>query len=162
MHQRVFHFMNKIILFVGCILLAFLPALAGVVSKPDDWYEALAKPPLQPPPWIFAPVWTLLYLMIGIAHGFFCTVEARRGKSRGQVFYFTQLILNAAWSPIFFGLHQPLLAGLEIVVLLVMVVLTVREFSKVSPVSARLLYPYVAWLCFATYLNWGVVLLNPH
>ena len=153
--------MKKALIFLGCVALAFVPALSGYVSRPDAWYEALVKPPLQPPNWIFGPVWMGLYLMMGIAHGLFATAPvAAEQKRSGHIFQVLQLTLNAAWSLIFFGARAPLVAGIEILVLLAFILLTMRAFVKVSRPAAYLLVPYVAWVSFATYLNWGVVVLN--
>eukprot|EP01031_Cornospumella_fuschlensis_P010248 gene10248-12567_t len=153
--------MKKVLLFAGCLLLAFLPALSGFVTRPDAWYDALSKPPLQPPPWIFAPVWTLLYALMGIAHGLY-TVTPAPGitKGRGHTLQIIQLALNAAWSLLFFGAHSPLVAGIEILVLLIAIALTAHAFGRVSNAARWLLYPYLAWVSFATYLNWGLVWLN--
>ena len=154
--------MKKALIFIGCIILAYLPALGGLISRPDAWYQSLVKPPLHPPSWIFAPVWTTLYLLIGIAHGLYTTTAPRgaTGKQRGHVVYLMQLALNAAWSPLFFGARAPLAAGIEILVLLIFIAMTMAAFAKVARPAALLLLPYLAWVTFASYLNWGIVVLN--
>jgi translocator protein len=155
-------FMKRVLTFVLCLLLAYLPAFSGYIARPDAWYQTLAKPPLHPPDWIFAPVWMLLYLLIGIAHGLYATkpVEPGRSKARGHMLQVLQLTLNAAWSPLFFGAHAPLAAGIEILILLAAIALTIQAFAKISRSAAILLWPYLAWACFASYLNWGIVALN--
>jgi tryptophan-rich sensory protein len=154
--------MRRAAIFAGCILLAYLPSLSGYVARPDAWYRALAKPPLQPPDWVFAPVWLTLYLLMGIAHGIYAVSPSPTGgsKARGHVLQVLQLALNAAWSLIFFGAHAPLAAGIEILALLVVIALTMRAFAQVSRPAALLLLPYLAWVGFATYLNWGIVARN--
>ncbi len=156
--------MKSFLLFLGCLVLAFLPALSGFVTRPDDWYFALVKPPLNPPPWIFAPVWTLLYALMGISHFLYTTSIAPaprlHHKARGHAFYVIQLVLNAAWSLIFFAGRNPVVAGIDILLLLALIVATVTAFARFSAAAACLLVPYLLWVSFATYLNLGIAWLN--
>ena len=124
---------------------------------PGEWYASLRKPSWNPPSWLFGPVWTLLYVMMATA----AWLVWRRGDSqRALTFYVVQLALNAAWTPIFFGLKMPALAFAEILILLAAIVLTAREFSRNSTVAALLLTPYIAWVAFASFLNFTLWRLN--
>ena len=138
---------------VGWLLLSFAAASFGGLFMPGEWYASLKKPSWNPPGWVFGPVWTALYVMMGVAawlvwkHGSF-TAQRRR-----LTLFLIQLALNAAWTPLFFGLHQPGLAFAEIVLLWVAILLTIRAFWPVNRVAAGLLAPYLAWVTFASALN---------
>jgi tryptophan-rich sensory protein len=145
---------------LGCTALAFLPALGATVARPGPWYRALKKPPFQPPAWVFGPVWMALYLTMGLAHYAFMAKSGEESRRKGTLFQTAQLGLNAAWAPLFFGLKRPDAAMADLALLIVAAWTTQREFRKASPLAGRLLYPYLAWLCFAAYLNGGVCWLN--
>lgn len=135
------------------------PAL-GAFTMPGAWYASLNKPSWNPPAWIFGPVWTALYIMMAVA----AWLVWRRGgwpaQRRPLTFYFVQLALNAAWTPIFFGLKNPGLAFAEILLLLIAIVITAHAFRRVSPAAALLLLPYLIWVSFATALNFTLWRLN--
>ncbi|MEY2868618.1 MAG: hypothetical protein RIR01_1078 [Bacteroidota bacterium] len=127
-----------------------------------DWYPTLLKPSFNPPNWVFAPVWTLLYIMMGVAAGL---VWDRFSFDKGAVkkalvFLIVQLVLNAIWSYLFFGLHNPMLAGLEIILLWLMIYETYFQFSKINKVAGYLLVPYLVWVAFAAVLNASIWWLN--
>ncbi|MDX2265018.1 MAG: TspO/MBR family protein [Hyphomicrobiales bacterium] len=126
----------------------------GAVTRPDGWYAALAKPSFNPPNWVFAPVWTLLYVMIAVAGA--RTYE----RIDGFALWTAQLALNFAWTPAFFALHRPGLALVIIVALLVTILLFIRTRWRADRVSALLFAPYAAWVAFATLLNASIVVLN--
>jgi tryptophan-rich sensory protein len=133
----------------GWVLLSFSAGLFGSQFRPGEWYAALSKPAWTPPGWIFAPVWTTLYLLMGIAAW---RVWREGGWTRQRLalaLFVVQLLLNAAWSWIFFGLHRPGWAFTEILCLALAILLTMREFAKASRVAAGLLVPYLVWVCFA-------------
>lgn len=142
---------------VGFVGLAFLAPLASAGIDPRSWYSGLAKPSWAPPGWIFGPVWTLLYAMMGIAAW---GVWRRRGWSVPLAQWLVQLALNAAWTPIFFGLRQPGWAFAEIVVLWLAIAATLVAFASVVRWSAWLLAPYLAWVTFAAALNFAIWRLN--
>jgi tryptophan-rich sensory protein len=126
-----------------------------------DWYPTLVQPSFAPPTWVFGPVWTTLYAMMGLASW----LVGRQGLARPEVrsalaVYGVQLVFNLAWSGLFFGLRNPLLALIEIVVLLALIVLTTLRFTAVSRVAAALMLPYLAWVAFATALNGAFWWLN--
>ena len=125
-----------------------------------SWYSTLIQPPLKRPAWIFAPVWTILYISMGVALFLYARKESVVSKAWGYVLFFTQLLVNLAWSPAFFGLKNIVLALVLIILLDILVLFNIIEFFKVSKSAARCLIPYFIWLLFATYLNIGIVVLN--
>ncbi len=125
-----------------------------------SWYSTLIQPPLKPPAWIFAPVWTILYISMGVALFLYARKESVVSKAWGYVLFFTQLLVNLAWSPAFFGLKNIVLALVLIILLDILVLFNIIEFFKVSKSATRCLIPYFIWLLFATYLNIGIVVLN--
>ncbi len=131
------------------------------VSAIPEWYEYLTKPPLIPPNWIFAPVWTALFLMMGIA-AFMVWREGLHKKDVkiGMSLFVVQLILNTFWSIIFFGMRAPGLALIEISFLWLAILATLIYFWRVSKVAGVLMIPYLLWVTFAAYLNLGVFWLN--
>jgi translocator protein len=145
---------------VGWLAACFLAASLGAVFMPGDWYAMLKKPSWNPPPWIFGPVWTALYAMMAVAawlvwkHSGFA---ARRGP---LALFFAQLVLNAAWTPLFFGLHQPGFACAEIVLLWLAIAATLAAFRPLNRAAAWLLAPYLAWVSFAAALNFELWRLN--
>ncbi len=131
-------------------------------SAIDNWYSNLVKPPFTPPNWLFAPVWTVLYILIGI-NLYSLWTKRREGLITKDkiVLYLLQLVLNGVWSPVFFGLQAPLTA-LIIIIPLWLILLTL--FIKLLPrhkINAWLILPYLLWVTVATYLNLGIVFLNP-
>ncbi len=122
------------------------------------WYATLACPPLTPPNWLFAPVWTLLYVMVGVAGWL---VWQRKGASRPLRLWGWQLAANALWVPAFFGLRSPPLALAVMAAMVPLTVLTIRSFRRIRPTAAWMMAPYLAWCSFAAYLNAGFWLLNP-
>lgn len=137
-----------------------LGALIGLITERGPWYDDLDKSPLNPPSVVFGPVWTVLYVLIGIA-GYLAWSAAGAAHLRSAMGLWTaQLLLNLAWSPIFFGAEAPTAALVEIVVLLALVVATIVVFAQRSTAAALLLVPYAGWVAFAGYLNLYIVLHN--
>jgi tryptophan-rich sensory protein len=132
------------------IIITFCAPLAGAFSPPGDWYASLVKPEWNPPGWIFGPVWTVLYLTMAVAAWL---VWKRDGWCCALWIYLAQLLLNAAWTPIFFGAHQLSWALIEIVALWLAIVLTVLAFLRVSKTAGWMLVPYLMWVSFAAVLN---------
>lgn len=130
-------------------------------SSVATWYATLAKPALNPPAWVFGPVWTTLYALMGIA----AFLVWRKGLEHRDVkialgIFAVQLVLNTLWSVIFFGLHSPGGALVEIVFLWLAILATIISFARISKPAAWLLIPYVAWVGFAAYLNFTIWMLN--
>ncbi len=124
------------------------------------WYESLNKPFLTPPSWVFAPAWIFLYILILASFFTYVYSNSEKNKFRGYLFFTLQLLLNFAWSPVFFHLHDIRLSFAIICLLLIFLILTIIAFYKISKIAAALLVPYFVWVCFAIYLNYGVLSLN--
>ena len=147
------------------VLGGFLVACFGVAafggattaSSVRDWYPTIEKPAWTPPSWIFGPVWTALYAMMAVAAWL---VWRRAGWCGALSWFAVQLALNAAWSPVFFGLHRIGLAFVNIVLLWLAIVGTTVTFWKVSPLAGGLFVPYLAWVSFASILNFTIWRLN--
>lgn len=136
-------------------------AVVGGLFGTDLWYRRLMKPALNPPDWIFGPVWTILYiLMIVAAWTIWRTETYRRSKVLALGIFAGQLVLNAAWSWLFFGLHEPGWALVDILLLDLAVALMILRFWQVSRLAGLLMVPYLLWILFATYLNWAILQLN--
>lgn len=135
--------------------------LSALLSGGMMDYGQLQQPPLAPPGWLFPVVWTVLYLLMGYASYRIWTSGAEPQQIRkALLLYGAQLVLNFIWSPIFFGLEWRLVAFFVLLLLWVLIVLTIRAFSKIDERAADLLLPYLLWVTFAGYLNLGVYLLN--
>jgi tryptophan-rich sensory protein len=143
---------------VGFIFITFSAPLFGVVAMPGAWYAALNKPAWNPPAWIFGPAWTLLYTLMAVAAWL---VWKQGGWRWPLMLYFVQLALNAAWTPIFFGAHELGWAMIEIVALWTAILLTMLSFRQISKTAGWLFVPYLAWVTFATVLNFTLWRLNP-
>lgn len=131
--------------------------LIGINNIPGEWYQSLQKPPFNPPNWIFAPVWTTLYVIIGYV-GARTFLHHRR--SRAMRFWGAQMLFNFAWSPLFFGFHEIALALIVILALLISVYAFIAVSWRQDRLSAWLFVPYAAWVSFATLLNGSILLLN--
>lgn len=129
-------------------------------SSVDSWYTTINKPSFNPPGWIFAPVWTTLYILIGLS--FYLVWRKNFGEDRKKVIavYSLQLLFNLLWSMLFFGLKSPLLGLIDIIVLLVFIIANTIVFYKISKTAGYLLIPYLLWVSFASVLNFSIFLLN--
>ncbi len=157
--------MKKIVKFVLPILICLAVGYAsGEVTKESiaTWYVHLNKPFFNPPNWVFAPVWTLLYVLMGVAAGKIWNTEgvSKEIIKKALLFFSVQLALNALWSYLFFGLHNPLLALLEIILLELMIYETYIQFKKIDKNAGYFLFPYMAWVGFATILTASIWWLN--
>lgn len=142
------------------IALTFSAAVIGSLFQPGEWYKQLSKPALNPPDYIFAPVWTFLYILMAVSvwmvwkkHGF------RNARLPIMLFLF-QLILNAIWSWLFFGLHMPGLAFIEILILWLVILATTVSFWRSYFPAGIIMIPYLVWVTFAIYLNWSIWRMN--
>lgn len=148
------------------IISLIIPQLAGglgsffTVGSVKDWYPVLVKPAFNPPAWVFGPVWTTLFLLMGYA--FYLVWISESGKSKRLAFWAfgIQMVLNVFWSIIFFGLHSPGGALLEMIFLWLAILATIISFAKISKTAAWLLVPYILWVGFAMYLNFNIWTLN--
>jgi tryptophan-rich sensory protein len=147
--------MNALLRLLGWIGLSFVPGLIGAPFTAPRWYRRLRKPDWAPPPSVFGPVWTLLYLLMGIA-AWRIASSGRDGRQSALRAFRWQLALNAAWTPIFFGLRQPGAALAEIVATWLAILVTTVRFARVRLIAGLLLLPYLAWVTFASALNWSI------
>lgn len=142
----------------------FLAGALGSVFTSESiptWYAQLDKPSFNPPAWVFGPVWTALYLMMGWScYRIWSAVAKERDKRMALVAYWIQLGLNALWTPLFFGLKSPEAALAVIAILWLMIILTIRLFGKIDKKAAFLLLPYLGWVSFASLLNGAIAYLN--
>jgi benzodiazapine receptor len=152
-----------IAIFLGISLSLGVGFISSLVTRQaiPVWYEGLEKPFFSPPNWIFAPVWTLLYCLMGWAVGSVWHYGRRHRWGKTALYHFgAQLIFNGLWSLVFFGLRSPLLGLLVILTLWILIQRTIFWFGLVDKKAAYLLYPYLAWVSFATILNGAVLYLN--
>jgi translocator protein len=155
---------NIVKLVVCCvvpILIGLMGSLFTTGETLGNWYANLNKPFFNPPNWIFGPVWTTLYIMMGVS----AFLVWRKGLDDkivriALVCFIIQLFLNAIWTPLFFGLRSPLLGLIDIILLLNAIIVTIYVFSKISHPAALLLIPYLAWVSFATILNASLYFMN--
>lgn len=151
------------------LLIAVLPVVlvsvaGGLVTRPSipAWYAGLAKPGFTPPNWLFAPVWTTLYILMAYALWRILSLpKGSPGRSAAITAFFVQLALNSLWSFAFFGAHSPLAGLIVIVALIVAILATMRAFWKLDRLAALLFVPYLAWVSYATALNGAIWQMNP-
>lgn len=146
---------------VGWLALCFAAAGTAVFVAVDGWYAGLLKPAWTPPAWVFGPVWTLLYVMMAVAAWLVWREGGWQAQGRALGLFLGQWLLNALWTPLFFGMHRPGLAGAEIIMLWLVLVATLRSFWQVRKPAGVLLMPYLAWVSFAVALNVAIWRLNP-
>ncbi|HCF03959.1 TspO/MBR family protein [Flavobacterium sp.] len=157
--------MNKIsriaIVVIICLAVGYL---SGMVTRASitTWYPTLVKPSFNPPNWIFAPVWTSLYVMMGVAAGLIWNqiTTKKAAVTKALQFFTIQLVLNALWSYLFFGLHNLMLATIEVVLLWLMIFETYSQFAKINKTASYLMLPYLAWVSFASVLTASIWWLN--
>lgn len=142
--------------FAACVL----AACTGAFFRPGEWYEQLRKPAWRPPNWLFAPVWSVLYLMIAVSGWLVWRRAGFAGAALPLSIYALQLALNAAWTPLFFGFHRPHLGFVDIVLIWLSTLATIVLFYPIHIGAALLLLPYLAWITFAAALNFAVWRLN--
>lgn len=129
-------------------------------SAIGTWYTTLNKPSFNPPNFIFAPVWTTLYILMAVSF-YLVLISKVKDKQLAVRLFLVQLFLNIFWSVLFFGLHSPLLALFDIILLWILILLTIKYFYKISHSTSYLLIPYLLWVSFAIILNLSIALLNP-
>ena len=152
---------NKFLSFILFFIITFSASFIGgliTISFKDPWYSQLVKSNLNPPDWIFAPVWTALYLMMTLAIWFFWHSKNRNLST--VYLYFIHILFNTTWSIVFFGLHQILLALFVLIGLILMIIILMLRFKRVNIVSYYLMIPYLLWCCYALVLNFSIFLLN--
>ncbi|MBO6570811.1 tryptophan-rich sensory protein [bacterium] len=143
-----------------CLLVGFLSGIS-TSDNISGWYSTLEKPSFNPPNWIFGPVWTFLYILMGIALGKLWSSDSSGKEKNKAIFVFgSQLAVNALWSIFFFGMQNPFLAFIDIIILIILIVYTIKLFKPINRMASWLLYPYLVWVSFAAVLNLSIVVLN--
>lgn len=151
---------------IGAIISILIAEAAGLIgsvftaASVKSWYLTLVKPSWNPPSWLFGPVWTSLYALMGLSAYLIWQEKNKAGLKLALGIYVLQLILNIIWSGLFFGLKNPGLAFAEIIVLLVFIIVTLVLFWRINRFAGMLLIPYLAWVLFASYLNYTIWRLN--
>ncbi len=144
--------------------IVFVGFLSGRISNSgygNRWFDALSKPDIIPPGWVFGVAWTILYILLGIALALILNARGAQGRGIALALFFGQLLLNFIWSPLFFGAHQVSLALLLILMILGLAIATTFAFARIRKAAAWLLVPYLVWLSFASILNYKIDRMNP-
>ena len=143
------------------VLLGFLSGRLANSGYGNRWFDALEKPALMPPGWLFGVAWTILYILMGLALAIVLHARGAKGRGPAIVLFLVQLLMNLAWAPLFFRAHQVGSALVLILALIVVVAITIWLFGRIRRVAGLLLLPYLAWLAFASFLNYEIGRLNP-
>ena len=152
---------NKFLSFVLFFIITYSASFIGgfaTVSFKEPWYSQLIKSNYNPPDWVFAPVWTTLYLMMTLAIWFFW--HSKNRDINTVYIYFIHIVFNTTWSIVFFGLHQILLALIVLLVLIFLIIILILRFKRVNLVSYYLMIPYLLWTTYALFLNLNLLILN--
>jgi tryptophan-rich sensory protein len=156
-------FLRYALFTVPAVLL--LGTLSGALSGSGNgnlWFAALHKPPLMPPGWIFGAIWTSLYVLLGLSLAMVMHARGANNRQKAVGLFGLQLVLNFAWSPVFFAFHKVEAALSIIAAMIVVCVVTILVIWRIRVAAGLLLYPYLAWLMFAGLLNYQILTLNPH
>ena len=152
---------NKFFSFVLFLIITYSASFIGglvTISFKEPWYSELVKSNYNPPDWVFAPIWTTLYLMMTLAIWFFWHSKNRDIKT--IYIYFIHIVFNTTWSIVFFGLHQILLALVVLMILIFLIIILILRFKRVNSTSYYLMIPYLLWCCYALFLNINLLILN--
>ena len=152
---------NKFISFVLFFIITYSASFIGgmaTISFKEPWYSQLVKSNYNPPDWIFAPVWTTLYLMMTLAIWFYW--HSKNREMNTIYIYFIHIVFNTTWSIVFFGLHQILLALIVLLILIFLIIILIIRFKRVNFVSYYLMIPYLLWTLYALFLNFNLMILN--
>ena len=150
-------FLSFFLFFVITFSASFIGSLATISHK-EPWYSQLIKSNYNPPDWIFAPVWTTLYIMMTLAIWFFWHTKNRDVNT--VYIYFIHILFNTTWSIVFFGMHQIFLALIVLIILVFLIIVLILRFKRVNIVSYYLMIPYLLWCCYALFLNFNLLILN--
>ncbi|WP_110666516.1 TspO/MBR family protein [Salinicola halophilus] len=151
---------RSLAVFLGWLLLVAIAASSGILTPPGEWYAALDKPALTPPNWLFPTAWSLLYLLMAVAAWRVTRVTPAGERRRALTPFVAQLVANALWSVLFFGLNWMVLGLLDLLALWMLIVWTLMTFRRDSPLAFWLMVPYLVWVSFAVYLNASLLILN--
>jgi benzodiazapine receptor len=152
---------NKIKFVISITICQFAGIIGSIFTAPSvtNWYVTLEKPDFTPPGWIFAPIWVIMYFLMGISL-YLLWISKTKDNRKAFTVFAIQLILNASWSFLFFGLKSPLYGLIDILFLLAAIILTILFLYKISVLATALLVPYLVWVVFAAVLNYNILLLN--
>ena len=150
-------FISLFLFFIITYSASFIGGMATISFK-EPWYSQLVKSNYNPPDWIFAPVWTTLYLMMTLAIWFYWLSKNRDMNT--IYIYFIHIVFNTTWSIVFFGLHQIFLAMIVLMILIILIIILILKFKRVNYVSSYLMIPYLLWSCYALFLNFNLYTLN--
>jgi tryptophan-rich sensory protein len=151
----------SIVSLVVWLVLCFAAAAIGGLAVPGAWYRGLNKPSWNPPDWLFAPVWSILFIMMAVAAWLVWSRRSAADVALAIGLFALQLGLNPLWSWLFFGFHRPDLAFFEVMVFWLVILATTVAFWRISPLAGKLMLPYVAWVGFASFLNLVLWRMNP-
>ena len=143
------------------LLLGTLSGRAANSGYGNPWFDALAKPDAMPPGAVFGIAWTILYILLGLSVAIILHARGARGRGPALLLFVAQLLLNYSWSPVFFAMHEVRTAFVIIIAMIMLSVVTAWLFSKIRKAAGLLMLPYLAWLCFAAFLNYQIIALNP-
>ncbi|HEY9554576.1 TspO/MBR family protein [Allosphingosinicella sp.] len=143
------------------LLLGTLSGRASGNGYGNPWFDALVKPEAMPPGWVFAAVWTLLYIWLGLVLAMILHARGAERRVQALALFLAQLLLNFAWSPVFFVFREVATGLTMIAAMIVLSVAATWLIARIRKAAALLMLPYIAWLCFAAYLNYQIVVLNP-
>jgi tryptophan-rich sensory protein len=149
---------------VSVPLVLLLGTLSGKLANSgygNSWFDALVKPAAMPPGWMFGAAWTILYILLGLALAIVLHARGAPGRGKALGFFVAQMLLNYSWSPVFFAMHKVNLALIVIAAMLVLASVSAWLFYRIRKSAGLLMLPYLAWLCFAAFLNYQIVQLNP-
>ena len=152
---------NKFFSFVLFLIITYSASFIGglvTISFKEPWYSELVKSNYNPPDWVFAPIWTTLYLMMTLAIWSFWHSKNRDIKT--IYIYFIHIVFNTTWSIVFFGLHQILLALVVLMILIFLIIILILRFKRINSISYYLMIPYLLWCCYALFLNINLLILN--
>ena len=152
---------NKFISFILFFIITYSSSFIGgmvTISLKEPWYSQLVKSAYNPPDWVFAPVWTALYLMMTLAIWFYW--HSKNREMNTIYIYFIHVVFNTTWSIVFFGMHQILLALIVLMILIVLIIILILKFKRVNYTSSLLMIPYLLWCCYALFLNFNLYILN--
>ena len=152
---------NKFISFILFFIITYSASFIGgmvTISLKEPWYSQLVKSNYNPPDWVFAPVWTTLYLMMTLAIWFYW--HSKNREMNTIYIYFIHVVFNTTWSIVFFGMHQILLALIVLMILILLIIILILKFKRVNYTSSFLMIPYLLWCCYALFLNFNLYILN--
>ena len=152
---------NKFISFILFFIITYSASFIGgmvTISLKEPWYSQLVKFNYTPPDWVFAPVWTTLYLMMTLAIWFYW--HSKNREMNTIYIYFIHVVFNTTWSIVFFGMHQIFLALIVLMILVILIIVLILKFKRVNYTSSFLMIPYLLWCCYALFLNFNLYILN--